>query len=258
MTSTRKKIVAGGIAALAVAGGGAAIAATQLGTPAERSAAIVTDAAQQLGVAPSALSDALKSAEKKQVDQAVAAGQLTQAQGDALKNAIDSGQVPLVNVGPRGGLGFGDDHGGFGFGHHGFFGGPGAIAGGLDAAATYLGVTTTQLQTDLQNGQTLADVAKAQGKTVDGLVTALVASASSKLDAAVKAGTLTQSQADSIKTDLTQHVTDLVNGTRPAGPDGDGDHGFGWQQYGGPDGPSGGAGGTFGGGGSATFGGQPA
>jgi hypothetical protein len=250
MNSTRKKIVAGGIAALAVAGGGAAIAATQLGTPAEQSAAIVNDAAQQLGVQPSALSDALKSAEKKQVDAAVAAGELTQAQGDAAKKAIDSGQVPLVNVGPRGGLGFGDHGGGFGWGHHGFGGPGGAIAGGLDAAATYIGVTTTQLQTDLQNGQTLADVAKAQGKTVDGLVTAMVASASSKLDAAVKAGTLTQSQADSIKTDLTQHVTDLVNGTRPAGPDGDGDHG-GWRPYGGPDGPSGG-------GGSATFGGQPA
>src|SRR4051794_34285371 len=67
-----KKIVAGTVAALAVAGGGAAIGATQLSSPSQRSAAIVTDAAQQLGVQPSALSDALKKAEKKQVDAAVA------------------------------------------------------------------------------------------------------------------------------------------------------------------------------------------
>ena len=59
MNASRKKFVAGGIAALAVAGGGAAIAASQLGTPSQRSAAIVTDAANQLGVAPGALSDAL-------------------------------------------------------------------------------------------------------------------------------------------------------------------------------------------------------
>jgi polyhydroxyalkanoate synthesis regulator phasin len=252
MKSSRKKMVAGGVAALAVAGGGVAIAATQLDSPSQRSAAIVSDAAAQLGVQPSALSDALKNAEKKQVDAAVAAGELTQQQGDAIKSAIDSGQVPLV-----GGFGLGDRHGfgpGFG-GHHGF----GGAFGGLDAAATYLGVTTAQLQTDLQNGQTLADVAKAQGKDVDGLVTAMVNAASTKIDAAVKAGTLTQSQADAITADLKQRITDQVNGVRPSMPEG-GPGGFGdrgWDGDGGgfggqPGGPQGG-----GSGGTGTFG-QPA
>jgi hypothetical protein len=242
LTPSRKKIVAGGIAALAVAGGGVAIAATQLGSPGDRSAAIVSDAAQQLGIQPSALSDALKTAEKKQVDQAVAAGELTQAQGDAMKKAIDSGEAPLVG----GGLGYGR-HGGFGFGdHHGFgFGGPGGPFGGLDAAATYLGLTTAQLQTDLQNGQSLADVAKAQqGKTVDGLVAAMVDAQKTKIAAAVTAGELTQSQADAIEANLTQRVTDMVDGTRPSMPDGD--HGF--RQWGPPPGgqlgPSGRNGGT--------------
>jgi hypothetical protein len=219
MNASRKKIVAGGIAALAVAGGGAAIAATQLGTPSERSAAVVTDAANQLGVQPSALSDALKSAEKKQIDAAVAAGEITKEQGDAAKAAIDSGRAPLVNVGPGG------------FERHGFGpGGPGGphggFAGGLDAAATYLGVTEAQLRTELQNGKTLADVAKAtQGKSVDGLVAAMVDAATTKLDAAVKAGTITQSQADTMKADLESHVTDMVNGTFPARPDFDHDGG---------------------------------
>src|SRR5262245_11247390 len=215
MNASRKQIVAGGIAALAVAGGGAAVAATQLGTPSERGAALVTDAASQLGVQPSALSDALKSAEKKQIDAAVTAGELTKEQGDAMKAAIDSGKAPLVNVGP-GGL---DRHG---FGPGGPGGRHGGIAGGLDAAATYLGVTEDQLRTDLQNGKTLADVAKAtQGKSVDGLVSAMVDAATTKLDAAVKAGNLTQSQADRLKTDLEAHVTDMVTGTFPARPDSD-------------------------------------
>ena len=73
---------------------------------------------------------------------------------------------------------------------------------GLDAAAKYLGVTEAQLRTELQNGKTLADVAKAHGKTVDGLVNALVADAQTKLDAAVKAGSLTQAQANEMLSEL--------------------------------------------------------
>jgi len=235
-----RKLVAGGIAALAVAGGGAAIAATQLDTPSERSAAIVNDAAGQLGVQPSQLSDALKSAEKKQIDADVAAGKITKEQGDAMKAAIDSGKAPLVNVGPGG---FDHGPGGFGGGfHRGFGGGP---FGGLDTAATYLGVTEDQLETDLQNGQSLADVAKAQqDKTVDGLVAAMVDAQKTKIDAAVTMGTLTQSQADAIEANLTQRVTDMVNGTRPTMPGGE--HGF--RQWGPPPGgqfgPQGGYGGT--------------
>ena len=244
MSPSRKKIVAGGVAALAVAGGGVAIAASQLGSPSERSDAIVSDAAQQLGIQPGALSDALKNAEKKQIDQAVAAGELTQAQGDAMKKSIDSGQAPLVG----GGLGF-DRHRGFGFGDHRGFGGPGGAFGGLDAAATYLGLTTAQLQTDLENGQTLADVAKAQqGKTVDGLVAAMVDAQTTKIAAAVTAGTLTQSQADAIEANLTQRVTDLVDGTRPTGPGGEQHFRQRGRPPGGQFGPQGGYGrtGTFG------------
>jgi polyhydroxyalkanoate synthesis regulator phasin len=248
MNQSRKKIVAGGIAALAVAGGGAAIAATELGSPSQRSAAIVADAAEQLGVQPGALSDALKSAEKKQVDAAVAAGELTQEQGDAMKTAIDSGQAPLVGVGP--GLGFRHGFGGGGPGDHdGFRGGPRGAFGGLDAAATYLGLTQDQLHTELENGKSLADVAKAQGKTVDGLVSAMVSASQSRLDAAVKAGTLTQSQADQIAADLKQRITAMVNGTLPSMP-GSGEHGF--RQFGPP------GQGQFGAGQGFFGGGQPA
>lgn len=77
------------------------------------------------------------------------------------------------------------------------------------------------LQTDLQGGQTLAQVATAQGKTVDGLVSALVTAAKSDLDAQVTAGNLTAAQETSIESNLTAHITDLVNGVRPAqGPAG--------------------------------------
>jgi hypothetical protein len=196
--STKAKLVAGAVAAAAIAGGGAAVAATQLRSPSEESQAIVNDAAAQLGVQPQALSNALKKALENRVDAAVADGRLTKAQGDALKERIESGQAPLF-VGP----GFGG-HGPFD--HH---------LGDLDAAASYLGLTEDQLRTELQSGKTLADVAKAQGKSVDGFVDALVAAAKQHLDEAVSGGRLTKAQEDQILSDLKQRITDRVNGKLP-------------------------------------------
>jgi hypothetical protein len=199
MKNNRKpKLIAGAVAGLAVAGGGAAFAATQLGTPQQENQAVLNDAAKQLGVQPSALSAALKKALENRVDAAVAAGRLTKTQGDELKQRIESGEVPLFGgPGPR----FHHDHAG--------------AFGGLDAAAGYLGLTEAQLRTQLESGKSLAAVAKAQGKSVDGLVQALVDAAKKKLDAAVSAGRLTRSQADSILADLKTRVTDFVNGAVP-------------------------------------------
>jgi polyhydroxyalkanoate synthesis regulator phasin len=194
MSSLKPKVIAGAVAGLAVAGGGAAVAANQLGSPKQESQAVLNDAAKQLGVQPSALSAALKKALENRVDDAVAAGRLTKAQGDELKQRIESGDLPLL--------------GGPGFHHDGHF-------GGLDAAATYLGLTDAQLRTQLESGKSLADVAKAQGKTVDGLVQAIVDSAKKKLDAAVADGRLTQERADSILSELKSHAAEFVNGTAP-------------------------------------------
>ena len=196
--STKTKIVAGAVAAAAIAGGGAAVAATQLRSPSEESQAVVNDAAAQLGVQPQALSNALKKALENRVDAAVADGRLTKEQGDALKQRIESGQAPLFGLG--GGPG-GHDRGGH--------------LGDLDAAASYLGLTEDQLRTQLQSGKTLADVAKAQGKSVDGLIDALVAATKKHLDEAVADGRLTQSQADQILADMKQRITDRVNGKLP-------------------------------------------
>jgi len=203
----RRKTVAAALVGLVVLGGGAAVAATQLDSPTARSQAIISDAAGQLGVSPDKLSSALQKALEDQLQADVTAGRLTQAQADAAKQRIESGNYPLLGT-----FGGGFGHGGRGFGGFGHFG----LVGDLSAAATYLGVTTDQLQTDLQGGKTLAQVATAQGKTTDGLVGALVAAAKAKLDAAVTAGRLTAAQESTIVASLQQRITDLVNGTRPA------------------------------------------
>jgi polyhydroxyalkanoate synthesis regulator phasin len=204
LSSHRNKIVAVISALVVVVGAGAAIGATGALSPKEESEAVVNDAAKQLGVQPSELTAALKTALENRVDAAVAAGRLTEAQGKELKAWIDAGEVPL--------FGFG----GPGFGHH---GGPHSIHAGLDAAAGYLGMTEAQLHTALESGKTLAQVAKSKGKSVDGLVNAMVADAKADLAAAVKAGRLTQAEATAIQSDLKARITDLVNNGRPARPD---------------------------------------
>ena len=101
---------------------------------------------------------------------------------------------------------------------------PRGRAGHLSAAAAYLGLTPAALQADLEAGTTLAQVAAAtSGKSVDGLVAALVAAEKTELDAAVAAGRITAAQEASIVATLQQRVTDLVNGLRPAGGHGPGD-----------------------------------
>jgi len=204
----RRKVMLVGVAALAAAGGGAAIAAAT-GSPNDERKAVIDDAAKQLGVTPAKLSSALKKALENRVDAAVAAGRLTKDQGEALKKRIESDDYPALGLG-------------FGLGHRGGPGGPGMHRGGhLDAAAAYLGVSQDALRAQLEDGKTLADVAKAtKSKSVDGLVAALVADEKEKLDAAVKAGRLTQAQADMILADAKARTTDLVNGTFSARPHG--------------------------------------
>jgi hypothetical protein len=200
----KRKILVAGAAALAVAGGGAAIAASTSGSPQEESKAVVDDAAKQLGITPAKLSSALKQALENRVDAAVAAGRLTKEQGDELKKRIESEDFPVLG-------GFG-----MGFGHRG--GGPGIHRfGHLEVAASYLGMTEAELGTQLAGGKTLADVAKAKGKSVDGLVSALVADEKKELDAAVKAGRITEAQADAFLANAKQRFTDAVNGTLPEG-----------------------------------------
>jgi len=56
-------------------------------------------------------------------------------------------------------------------------------------------------------------VAKDHGKSVDGLVDALVASAKQKLDDAVAAGRLTKAQETEMLNGLKDRITSLVNST---------------------------------------------
>ena len=198
MTRRKKLTFAAGAAgvALLVAGLGAAgaVAASRVLSPSEESKAVIDDAASQLGIEPSALSDALKQALKNRVDEAVEAGRLTREQADELKARIDADEYPLL---------FG--HGGPGFGcRH-------VHVEVLSTAASYLGLTEAELRDELQD-KTLAEIAKSKGKSVEGLVQQLVATQTKRIDDAVADGRLTDEQATELKADLQKHMEALVNG----------------------------------------------
>ncbi len=190
----KTKIVVGTAAFLAAAGGGVAVAASHAVSPTEESKAVIDDAAKQLGIPSSKLSDALKKALGDRVDAAVAAGRITKAEGDALKQRIQSGGFPLFD-------GLHRD-----FGHLGFL-------GRLETAAGYIGITEAQLRSELEGGQSLAQVAKTHGKSIDGLIGAMVADAKDKLDNAVSAGRLTKAQETEMLSVLKDRITSIANST---------------------------------------------
>jgi len=112
----------------------------------------------------------------------VTAGTITQAQADAVAAALRAAR-PAEGTGS-------DVHD-----HSDHQRGP--RAEGLAKAAEVIGITTDQLKTALQSGQTIAQVAQANGVSVNSVIDALVADAQAT---------------------LRQRITDMVNGVRPTEP----------------------------------------
>jgi hypothetical protein len=195
----RNKIAIGAALGLSVIAVGGAVGATTL-TPEEESRAVINDAAKQLGVEPSELSDALEQALKNRVDEAVADGRLTQEQAERMKDRIEDGGLPLFGPGPS----FHRHHGPF--------------HAKLDAAAEYLGMSHAQLREALEGGKTLAQVARDRDKSVDGLVDALLKGAEQKLEDAVADGRVTEAEKREMLSGLRERITDLVNGRPPMPP----------------------------------------
>ena len=141
-----------------------------------------------LGVDQAKLEAALKTAGNDTVDEALKNQDITKTQAEAWKARVQAGEYDFFS---RGSHGF--DRGGFG-GRGGFgFGGGTAT---LDAAAKVLGLSSEALQTQLHSGKTLTEIATAQKVDLKSVQAAVLAAHKMQLDAAVKAGTLTQAQAD--------------------------------------------------------------
>ena len=187
----RHKLLIGAAVLALAAGAGGAYAATQSSSNPRQ--AYLNDVAKRLGVSPSKLRAALRGAFLDRLNADVKAGRLTQAEADRIKRRIEQGRgFPL---GPPRRFGFEPR------GHRGPF----------SAAAQYLGVSEPQLLSELRGGRTLAEVAKAHGKSVSGLEQALIGRAKSRLARGVAAGVITAAQAQRIESRLAQRIDRLVN-----------------------------------------------
>ena len=186
---------------IALAASLAAFAALALAAPAVAAndkPSLVDDVAARLGITPDKLRAAFKAALTARVDAAVAAGKLTPAQAAKLKQRIAAGEG--LGIGARKGFAqrqraFRDRI---------------AKAKAHAPVADYLGMTREQLRVELRSGKSLAQIAQAKGKSVDGLVAAIVAPAKARAAKAVSNGRLTQQRADELIARLTERAQALV------------------------------------------------
>ena len=78
----------------------------------------------------------------------------------------------------------------------------------MTAAADYLGLTLTELRTQLHSGTSLAGIAEAQGKPVSGLKDAILAAMTSRINADT---TLTAQQRTAMINQVKSHLDTMIN-----------------------------------------------
>jgi hypothetical protein len=195
----RRRIIIGATAATVAAAAGGAYAATQSSDTNPRQA-LLNDVAHRLHVTPAELTQAYRGALIDQLQAAVKAGRLTQAQAGAIEQRIRQG-------GPGLGLPRAPGPGAFHarLGHRGV----------LDAAARYLGLSDPQLLGQLSAGKTLAQVAQARHKSVDGLERALIAGERTRIERALSAGRISKDLAQQMESNIASRVGALVNRAWP-------------------------------------------
>jgi lambda repressor-like predicted transcriptional regulator len=196
--------LAAAAAALAVVlGGGAALAAAGSSNPASD---FLGDVAKRLGISEDRLEGAIEDATIARIDAAVAAGDISKEEGEALKERVRSGELPVVPPsfgGPGTGVGPVGPPDVFGPGHL-------AATDPLGTAADYLGMNEPDVREGLRDGKSLADLAEDKGKSVDGLKQALRDAIREDADRAVDDGALTREQADLLVEKLSGAVDELV------------------------------------------------
>ena len=198
----KKQLITAGLAAGLVAGVGAGFALEVAGN-AGASAPVVAPAAAgtDSGAATSEDHAAEHSARLAEIlAPLVEDGTLTQTQADAVIAALEAAG-PMGERGPGG--------------------------RGLDTVATVLGLTADEVRAAIDGGQTLADLAAANGSSGQALIDALLAELQAHLDEEVASGEHTQEEADARLAEATTRITAFVNDTQNAdmGPMGDGGRG---------------------------------
>jgi hypothetical protein len=201
-------IAAAGAALVVVLGAGAVMA--QSGGQAGNGSTFLDRVAQKLGIESPKLQQAVTDVRNEDIDAALARGDITQQQADAMKKR--AAETPGF-----GGPGFGRGPGGMG-GPKGFGGifGFGIAGDAEQKLADFLGIPKTQLDTELKaDNATLASVAAAHRKSADDLKTFITSSVKTALDKQVADQKLTQTREDAILAALATNLDNLINHPLP-------------------------------------------
>ena len=172
----------------------------------------IAEIAEANGVSADTISAALTAEMQSHIADHVTAGDITQEQADTRLAAVDERVDDLLN----GTLPLGGHRGEFGRDGDGMRG----FGGRLGMSSTLpdlLGIDAVELRTQLQAGSTIAEIAEASGVSVDDVISGMVSEASDRLGTAVTDGKITQEQADEALTEMTQRITEMVNGEAPLG-----------------------------------------
>ena len=183
------------------------------------------DLAKRLNISTSTLQQAEIASADDTLAQMVKDGKLTQTQANQIKSRLANG-IPCNFMGKGG---HGPGKGGFGFG------GPQLqqyMTAVESQIAQALRINTNTLTSDLQNGQTLHQIASAHNVSDSQLESVIKSAVQTELKSAVSAGAITQTQANTISQQVsnTQFLSNLINrplnhmhmGVRPNAPKGTG------------------------------------
>lgn len=125
---------------------------------------------------------------------ALASGRITQTQADALTTSLPTWVDTYINRIPKVEVRIGHFR-----------------LVSIDAAATYIGVTKEALKAELLTGISIAQSAINHGKTADDLTAALTADSTTRVNALVTAGLITQVKANALLASLPQAIATFIN-----------------------------------------------
>jgi nucleoid DNA-binding protein len=150
-------------------------------------AGTIAELAEAQGMTLEELVDALAAPMIERIQQAVDDGNITQEEADERIAKMEESLLEALESGSWFGSGTGMGRGGFG----------GRRGGAqLDTLAEALDMTVEELQEALTDGQTVAEVAEAQGVSLEDIVDVLMAPMIERIQQAVDDGDITQEQAD--------------------------------------------------------------
>ena len=175
-----------------------------------------------LGISVDEYDSAVDAARDQVLDEAVTSGWLTQDQADMMRERADEGWGEGMGPGIRPGF-----HGRRG-GMPGLQGAPHGMMGGpegslLAVAAEQLDTTVEDLLAQVQDGNTIADLAREKGVEPQSIADAYLDNLASTLDEAVQNERVTQERADWMLEQARVRVTEQLEGTWPNCPHGPGD-----------------------------------